>query len=61
MRAAEGAGHLGATSGIAVAFGPIVGAALLEHFSYGSIFLVNVPIVIVTLMAGGILILDSPR
>ena len=31
----------------AVAFGPITGGALLEHFWYGSIFLVNVPIVIV--------------
>ena len=38
-------GIWGATSGIAVAFGPIVGGALLEHFWYGSIFLVNVPIV----------------
>ena len=45
-------GIWGATSGIAVAFGPIVGGALLEHFWYGSIFLVNVPIVIVTLIAG---------
>ena len=49
-------GIWGATSGIAVAFGPIVGGALLEHFWYGSIFLVNVPIVIVTLIAGQILI-----
>ena len=32
-------GIWGATSGIAVAFGPIVGGALLEHFWYGSIFL----------------------
>ncbi len=42
-------GIWGATSGIAVAFGPVVGGALLEHFWYGSIFLVNVPIVVVTL------------
>ncbi len=28
-------GIWGATSGIAVAFGPIVGGALLEHFWYG--------------------------
>jgi EmrB/QacA subfamily drug resistance transporter len=54
-------GIWGATSGIAVAFGPIVGGALLEHFWYGSIFLVNVPIVIVTLIAGGILIPRIPR
>jgi EmrB/QacA subfamily drug resistance transporter len=43
-------GIWGATSGIAVAFGPITGGALLEHFWYGSIFLVNVPIVIITLL-----------
>ena len=53
-------GIWGATSGIAVAFGPIVGGALLEHFWYGSIFLVNVPIVAVTLIAGGILIPRLP-
>ena len=54
-------GIWGATSGIAVAFGPIVGGALLEHFWYGSIFLVNVPIVIVTLVAGGLLIPRLPK
>ena len=54
-------GIWGATSGIAVAFGPIVGGALLEHFWYGSIFLVNVPIVIITLIAGQILIPRLPR
>src|SRR3984957_6279846 len=54
-------GIWGATSGIAVAFGPIVGGALLEHFWYGSIFLVNVPIVIVTLIAGQLLIPRLPR
>ena len=52
-------GIWGATSGIAVAFGPIAGGALLEHFWYGSIFLVNVPIVVVTLMAGQALIPSS--
>ena len=49
-------GIWGATSGIAVAFGPIVGGALLEHFWFGSIFLVNVPIVLVTLVAGHFLV-----
>ncbi len=49
-------GIWGATSGIAVAFGPIVGGALLEHYWYGSIFLVNIPIVIVTLIAGHFLV-----
>ncbi len=49
-------GIWGATSGIAVAFGPITGGALLEHFWFGSIFLVNVPIVIVTLIGGHYLV-----
>jgi len=49
-------GIWGATSGIAVAFGPITGGALLEHFWFGSIFLVNVPIVMVTLLGGHFLI-----
>ena len=54
-------GVWGAVSGIAVAFGPVVGGALLEHFWYGSIFLVNVPIVVVTLIAGQLLIPRLPR
>ncbi|MGH9018152.1 MAG: MFS transporter, partial [Acidimicrobiales bacterium] len=49
-------GIWGATSGAAVAFGPITGGALLEHFWYGSIFLVNVPIVVVTLIGGHLVI-----
>ena len=53
-------GIWGATSGIAVAFGPITGGALLEHFWYGSIFLVNVPIVIITLISGQLLIPKLP-
>ena len=54
-------GIWGAVSGIAVAFGPVVGGALLEHFWYGSIFLVNVPIVVVTVLAGQVLIPRLPR
>ena len=54
-------GIWGATSGIAVAFGPVVGGALLEHFWYGSIFLVNLPIVAVTVLVGQFLIPRLPR
>jgi len=54
-------GIWGAVSGIAVAFGPVVGGALLQHFWYGSIFLVNVPIVVLTLIAGQLLIPRLPR
>lgn len=31
------------------AFGPIVGGALLEHFWWGSVFLINVPIILIAL------------
>jgi EmrB/QacA subfamily drug resistance transporter len=49
-------GIWGATSGLAVAFGPITGGALLEHFWYGSVFLINLPIVAVAVVAGQLLI-----
>ena len=49
-------GIWGATSGLAVAFGPITGGALLEHFWYGSIFMVNLPIVAGALILGQVLI-----
>ena len=48
-----------ATAGVAVALGPITGGFLLEHFYWGSIFLVNLPIVVVGLLAGLFLIPDS--
>jgi len=49
-------GIWGATSGLAVAFGPITGGALLEHYWYGSVFLINIPLVAVTLLGGQLLI-----
>ncbi|HEU5418503.1 MAG TPA: DHA2 family efflux MFS transporter permease subunit [Streptosporangiaceae bacterium] len=39
-------------SGLAVAIGPVAGGLLLEHFSWSSVFYINVPIVIITLIAG---------
>ena len=38
-------------SGLAVATGPIAGGWLLEHFWWGSVFYVNVPVVIVAIVA----------
>ncbi len=46
-------------TGLAVAAGPVTGGLLLEHFAWGSIFLVNLPIALVALLAGARLIPDS--
>src|SRR3954470_23467640 len=45
--------------GLGVAIGPIVGGLLLEHFWWGSVFLINVPIVIVGIVLGLIIIPES--
>ena len=37
------------TSGVGVALGPIIGGLLLAHFWWGSVFLINVPIVVIGL------------
>ena len=39
-----------AVTGVGVALGPISGGWLLEHFSWGSVFLINVPIAIVAII-----------
>ncbi|MFM8562260.1 MAG: DHA2 family efflux MFS transporter permease subunit [Acidimicrobiia bacterium] len=46
---AKAIGVWSAVSGAAVAFGPVTGGFLLEHFWWGSVFLVNIPIVLVAL------------
>ena len=46
-------------SGLAVALGPVSGGLLLEHFAWGSVFLVNVPLVGVALLAGWRLLPES--
>ncbi len=48
-----------AIAGIGVALGPVSGGLLLERFYWGSIFLVNLPIVVIALVAGGILLPKS--
>ena len=45
--------------GLAVAIGPVVGGVLLEHYWWGSVFLINVPIVIVGVVAALILVPES--
>ncbi|MCP3426051.1 MFS transporter [Rothia sp. AR01] len=39
--------------------GPVVGGALLEHFAWGSVFLINVPLMALLLAAGPFLIPES--
>src|SRR6185437_2340209 len=46
-------------SGLAVAIGPVTGGVLLRHFSWSSVFYVNVPIVIIALAAGWRLLPES--
>jgi EmrB/QacA subfamily drug resistance transporter len=48
-----------ATAGAAVAIGPVTGGWLLEHFWWGSIFLVNVPVVVVALVLGQLFVPTS--
>lgn len=52
-------GFWGATVGIAIALGPIMGGYLIDHFWYGSVFFVNVPIVLVTLVATSVVVPES--
>jgi len=49
---AKAIGVWSAVTGLAVALGPVTGGWLLEHFWWGSVFLVNIPVVAVALVAG---------
>ena len=46
-------------SGIAVALGPVAGGALLKHFWWGSIFIVNLPVITAALVLGAVLLPES--
>jgi EmrB/QacA subfamily drug resistance transporter len=45
--------------GVAVAIGPITGGLLLEHFWWGSIFMVNIPVAIIAIALGAFLLPES--
>jgi EmrB/QacA subfamily drug resistance transporter len=47
------------TAGLAGVLGPTIGGFLLEHFYWGSIFLVNLPIVVIGVLAGVFIIPTS--
>jgi DHA2 family multidrug resistance protein-like MFS transporter len=48
-----------AVSGLAVTIGPVSGGLLLRHFSWSSVFWVNVPVVVIALAAGARLLPES--
>ena len=53
-------------SGIGIVVGPVVGGWLLAHYFWGSVFFVNVPVVIVALIGGRLFVPtskdpDAPR
>jgi DHA2 family multidrug resistance protein-like MFS transporter len=48
---------VGATAGAAL--GPLLGGLLLEHFWWGSVFLINVPIMVLALIGGWLLLPES--
>lgn len=45
--------------GIAVAIGPVTGGILLEYFWWGSIFLINVPVVVLAMVLTALLVPES--
>ena len=49
-----------ASSGVGVALGPLLGGVLVDHFWWGSVFLVNLPIVAAGL-AGVLAVVPNPR
>jgi EmrB/QacA subfamily drug resistance transporter len=48
-----------AVAGLGIVVGPVIGGWLLEHFWWGSIFFVNVPIVATAIVAGWFLVPES--
>lgn len=45
--------------GIGLPLGPIIGGYLLEHFWWGSIFVVNIPVAVIAMVAVGLLVPES--
>jgi hypothetical protein len=56
---AKAFGVWGAASGVAIAIGPVVGGLLLVHFWYGSIFLINAPLVLFAVVASNYVVPES--
>ena len=56
---AKAFGIWGAASGVAIAIGPVAGGALLVHFWYGSIFIINAPLVLIAVVASAYVVPES--
>ena len=52
-------GIWGAMSSAGMAIGPIVGGFLLEHFWWGSVFLINLPVMVILVVVGAKLLPES--
>src|SRR6476661_4726529 len=59
VKRAKAIGLWAAMVGVGVAAGPMTGGWLLEHFSWGSIFLVNVPVAAVAIIGGWLFVPTS--
>jgi EmrB/QacA subfamily drug resistance transporter len=56
---AKAIGIWAGVSGLGIVIGPLGGGLLLEHFSWGSVFLVNVPICVTAIVLGIFFVPDS--
>ncbi|MFA1551802.1 MFS transporter [Actinomadura chokoriensis] len=52
-------GAFSGIAGLAVGLGPVVAGALLEHFWWGSVFMINVPLMAAALVAGAVVLPES--
>ncbi|MFG1805441.1 MFS transporter [Streptomyces sp. NPDC049040] len=52
-------GISGGVAAASFALGPVVGGLLLDHFWWGSVFLVNVPVMAVVLVAGALILPET--